>query len=63
MRRFTSPSNRDPRLPPRSRSLVAGVGLIGVGAYLYFAKPASTATAIAPVVDAHSIGIAISGSL
>lgn len=30
MRRFTSPSSRDPRLPPRSRSLVAGVGLVGV---------------------------------
>jgi regulator of protease activity HflC (stomatin/prohibitin superfamily) len=30
VRRFTSPSNRDPRLPPRSRSLVAGVGLVGV---------------------------------
>jgi regulator of protease activity HflC (stomatin/prohibitin superfamily) len=30
VRRFTSPSNRDPRLPPRSRSLIAGVGLVGV---------------------------------
>ncbi len=42
---------------------VAGVGLIGVGAYLYFTKPSATATAIAPVVDAHTVGIAISGSL
>src|SRR4051794_27177619 len=30
VRRFISPSSRDPRLPDRSRSLVAGVGLIGV---------------------------------
>ena len=30
MRRFTSPRSRDPRLPERPRSLVAGVGLIGV---------------------------------
>src|SRR3954452_4655011 len=30
VRRFTSPSGRDPRLPPRSRSFVAGVGLVGV---------------------------------
>ena len=30
VRRFTSPSNRDPRLPDRPRSLVAGIGLIGV---------------------------------
>jgi hypothetical protein len=30
VRRFTSPSSRDPRLPDRPRSLIAGVGLIGV---------------------------------
>jgi tetratricopeptide (TPR) repeat protein len=42
---------------------VAGVGLIGVGAYLYFTKPSPTATAIAPVLDAHTVGFAISGSL
>ena len=43
---------------------VAGVGLIGVGAYLYLTKPSSAnATAFAPVVDAHTIGFAISGSL
>jgi hypothetical protein len=30
VRRFTSPSSRDPRLPPRSRSFVAGLGLVGV---------------------------------
>jgi hypothetical protein len=46
VRRFTSPSNRDPRLPDRPRSLVAGVGLIGVvGAIVLLVLAVSVLTA------------------
>lgn len=40
---------------------VAGLGLIGAGAYLYFTKP--TGTVVTPVVDTQQVGIAVSGSL
>jgi tetratricopeptide (TPR) repeat protein len=42
---------------------VGGLGLIGVGAYLYFVRPSTTATMVAPVIDAQHLGIAISGAL
>jgi tetratricopeptide (TPR) repeat protein len=44
---------------------VGGLGLIGVGAYLYFTKPAggTPTTAIAPILDGQQVGIAISGAL
>jgi tetratricopeptide (TPR) repeat protein len=40
---------------------VGGLGLIGVGAYVYFTKPSGTV--VAPIVDAQQVGVAISGSL
>jgi hypothetical protein len=41
---------------------VGGLGLIGVGAYLYFTQPSHT-TAVTPVIDTQQVGIAISGAL
>jgi tetratricopeptide (TPR) repeat protein len=40
---------------------VGGVGLIGVGAYLYFTRP--TRTTVVPFADSQQVGIAISGAL
>jgi regulator of protease activity HflC (stomatin/prohibitin superfamily) len=46
VRRFISPSSRDPRLPERSRSLVAGVGLLGAaGAIVLLVLAVSVLTA------------------
>jgi len=44
---------------------VAGLGLIGLGTYIYLTMPSGTqaSTAITPVIDAHQVGIAISGAL
>lgn len=44
---------------------VVGAGLIGAGAYLYLTRPrpAAEATALVPLIDAHHVGFAISGSL
>jgi tetratricopeptide (TPR) repeat protein len=44
---------------------VVGAGLIGAGAYLYLTRPrtAEVATALVPLIDAHHVGFAISGSL
>jgi hypothetical protein len=44
---------------------IAGLGLIGFGTYLYLTMPSSTpvSTAITPVIDAHQVGISISGAL
>ena len=48
---------------------IAGVGLIGLGTYLYLTAPSgsqatpTTATVLVPVFDAHQVGVAISGSL
>ena len=43
---------------------VAGAAAVGVAAYLYFTKPASsTSTAVVPVIDGTQVGLALSGSL
>ena len=45
---------------------VAGLAAIGFGTYLYLTMPSNSptaTTAITPVIDAHHVGIAISGSL
>lgn len=48
---------------------IAGVGLIGLGTYLYLTAPSgspptpTTATVLVPVLDSHQVGFAISGSL
>jgi len=44
---------------------IAGLGLIGFGTYLYLTAPSgkTPTTAIAPVIDGHQVGLAISGSL
>lgn len=43
---------------------VVGAGLIGAGAYLYLTRPrAEVATALVPLIDAHHVGFALSGSL
>ena len=44
---------------------VVGAGLIGAGAYLYLTRPRTAAadTALVPLIDAHHLGFAISGSL
>ncbi len=41
---------------------VAGAAAVGVAAYLYITRPASS-TAVAPVIDGQQVGIAIIGSL
>jgi len=44
---------------------VAGLGLIGIGTYIYLTTPTSSTatTAITPVIDGTQVGIAVSGAL
>jgi tetratricopeptide (TPR) repeat protein len=44
---------------------VVGAGLLGAGAYLYLTRPrtAAEATALVPLIDAHHVGFALTGSL